>query len=216
VFWAPRHQNSVELLRRAAKMQERVEPEALGLVTIAMDVEQEAVREVLRDVNPVGPAAWDRRAWSSDLASEFGIRSLPVVLLLDRQSRLQRCFLPESWDTARLVEEAVNAMLRPPVAPPAEPAEPGPADLAPASTPASQPASSPTAQDGRDGRRGRDAGVQPASQPTARRTTRLGPALRRPGPISRTAAIAGSACGVFPARPIRPASLPLGPAARGG
>ncbi len=120
VFWAPRHEQSVEMLRGAAEMQQRVGPEKLGILTIAMDVQQEAVVQALREAKPVGPAAWEKRAWGSDLAQELGIRSLPLVLLLDRESNLERIFVPDSWETPERVQEAVGGLIQPRDAQPAE------------------------------------------------------------------------------------------------
>lgn len=130
VFWAPRHEDSVEMLRFAARLQTRLGPDRLGVVTIALDDDAEAVRDVLRPEAPVGPAAWEKRAWSSDLACRFGICSLPVVLLLDGESCLERCFLPEDWETAQHVQNAIAEMIPPIASPPADSVEPDDSDAA--------------------------------------------------------------------------------------
>jgi hypothetical protein len=89
VFWSSRHLPCVERLRRLAELQEGLGPDGPAIVPVAIDTDAERVRKVLGEIGPAWPVLCERLGWHSPLTLEYGIRSLPLTLILDRDGCLR-------------------------------------------------------------------------------------------------------------------------------
>lgn len=110
IFWSPTHTPSRRLLQivRDFRASEAVR---IGVVTIAVHRNAEAVVKVLSELGVDFPAALEKDAWRSKVIDEYGIRTLPTALMLDNEGRLVSIFAPRGWNMRADFEAAARSFL---------------------------------------------------------------------------------------------------------
>lgn len=120
IFWSPSHGPSKRMLQIAQGLQSKLGIDRFRVVTIAVHKD---VAAILRELEALGvsfPTACEHEAWQSKLVNDFGIRTLPMVFMLDREGRLVSFFEPLGWEMKADFEKAVARFL---VVPESQPVE---------------------------------------------------------------------------------------------
>ncbi|MBK8267016.1 MAG: hypothetical protein IPK83_01395 [Planctomycetes bacterium] len=132
IFWSPSHGPSRRMLQIAQGLQSKRGIDRFRVVTIAVHKDVAAILRELETLGVSFPTACEREAWQSRLVNEFGIRTLPMVFMLDRKGRLASFFEPRGWEMKADFEGAVAGLLDGPESQPVErPPTPGASTTAP-------------------------------------------------------------------------------------
>ncbi len=97
LFWSPGHDPSVATIRRLAAQRASRGAERLSIVSIAIGGSPQATRELLVELELEHTAAIEPLGWKSAITRDYGIRTLPTVLVLDRAGVLLRVETPVDW-----------------------------------------------------------------------------------------------------------------------
>ncbi|MBX3394755.1 MAG: hypothetical protein KF841_05265 [Phycisphaerae bacterium] len=98
VFWSPRHGPAEDFLKRIVRLRDRDGFSGANILTIALARDASEVAKALDRLNVKEPAAQEKRIWRSGLCEQYGIRTLPTVLMLDEGGKLRGFFEPRSWN----------------------------------------------------------------------------------------------------------------------
>ncbi len=114
VFWSPSHGPSTRMIEHLKSFRLREGTDAFSVVTIALHRSASIVRERLAALDAAPPAdisSWthghEPAEWRSAVADEYGIRTLPLVLLIDSEGTLREMFEPRGWQMRRDFEESM-------------------------------------------------------------------------------------------------------------
>lgn len=95
VVWAGFDRDSRERLR---EVWDAARQDAdLRLVGVNLDLSAEDMTAACRELGVGCPQAHDGRGWAGDFALEWGVRELPLVLVVDRRGRLVGSTAGEDW-----------------------------------------------------------------------------------------------------------------------
>lgn len=81
---------SCRLLEELASPPSGLNPHGAALVLVSLDESRAAAQKAVESAGVTGALCCDERGRSGLIARRFGLRSLPVVLMLDREGRLRR------------------------------------------------------------------------------------------------------------------------------
>lgn len=108
VFWSPRHGPSEELLQMLLRLRDRDRFSTANILSIALARDPVEVATALKRLNVNEPAAIEKRIWRSGLCNQFGIRTLPTLLMLDEEGALRGVFEPVGWNIQHDLDAALN------------------------------------------------------------------------------------------------------------
>ncbi|HWL93045.1 MAG TPA: hypothetical protein VNT79_05890 [Phycisphaerae bacterium] len=114
VFWSPTHTPSVRMLETLARIHQRAGAGRFRGVAVALHRDAALVREKFNGAisDAVIRDAWitaqEKGGWSSAIAGEYGIRSLPTILILGADLRLQKVHEPREWGTQSDIEKLLG------------------------------------------------------------------------------------------------------------
>lgn len=111
VFWAPGHAPSVDVLRRLGELRRDAPVGRLALATISIGGDADRAREALAEFGLEATAAIEKEGWKSPLTLEYGIRTLPTLLVLDAEGVLKRVVEQEDWTLAARLPEMLAEWL---------------------------------------------------------------------------------------------------------
>jgi hypothetical protein len=83
---------SAPAMEGLGKLQQEVAqlpPGSVRVVAVDLDVNREAVADLLKSHGLTWPTAWDGKGWESPIVRGFGINALPTVWLVDAKGRLR-------------------------------------------------------------------------------------------------------------------------------
>lgn len=114
VFWSPTHGPSTRMIEHLKTFRLREGTDRFSVVTIALHRNSSIVRDKLAALDAAPPAdiaSWthghEPAEWRSAVADEYGIRALPLVLLIDENGILRELFEPRGWQMRRDFEESM-------------------------------------------------------------------------------------------------------------
>lgn len=111
VFWAFEHSPSLKTLGVLSSFRAEHPQKQFNIVTIAIDRDAEATVRKIGELQLNCYQTVERDAWKSKLTFEFGVRSLPLILLLDKELKLVTIIEPREWNTGPRLTAALSQLL---------------------------------------------------------------------------------------------------------
>lgn len=111
VFWAFEHSPSLKTLGVLSSFRAEHPQNQFNIVTIAIDRDADAAVRKIGELQLNCYQIVERDAWKSKLTFDFGVRSLPLILLLDNEQKLVAIIEPREWNTGPRLTAALNQLL---------------------------------------------------------------------------------------------------------
>ena len=72
-----------------ARMEKRFRANGLRVIGISLDTEKKAMEDFVREVQMTWPQYFDGHKWDNAIARKFGIRTIPMTVIIGRKGKVR-------------------------------------------------------------------------------------------------------------------------------